>query len=190
MSFATKGFEKTSLAGVVKKVTGVSVQRCYQCGKCSAGCPAASEMDDAPSVVLHLLQTDTEAADTRVLRSYSIWLCVTCNTCVARCPMEVDLPKVMDALRSESVKRRMVHPKAKDIVAFHKSFINSIRHFGRMWEIGVFGEYKLRTRHFWQDLVLAPSMIRKGKLPLLPEFHKKLVNRIFARIRGVREEAR
>jgi len=188
MSLAMQGTEKTSLAGLVKEATGISLQRCYKCGKCSAGCPAASEMDDAPSVVLHLLQTGTDAADERVLRSYSIWLCLTCNTCVARCPMEVDLPKIMDALRSESLRRKMVHPKAKDIVAFHKSFIDSIRHFGRMWEIGMLGEYKLRTRHLWQDVMLAPSMIRKGKLSLIPGFNKKLVSKIFAR--SSREESK
>lgn len=188
MSFATKDFEKTSLARVVKNATGVSVQRCYQCGKCSAGCPAASEMDDPPSVLLRLLQSDTETADVRVLRSYAIWLCLMCHECVARCPMEVDLPRIMDALRAESMRQKLVHPRARDILAFHKSFINNIRLFGRMWEIGVFGEYKLRTRHFWQDLVLAPSMIRKGKLSLLPEFCNKLVGGIFARIRGNREE--
>ena len=190
MSFATKDFEKTSLALVVKNATGVSVQRCYQCGKCSAGCPAAGEMDDPPSVLLRLLQTDTEAADMRVLRSYTIWLCLTCYACVARCPMEVDLPKIMDAFRAESARQKLVHPKARDILAFHKSFINDVRCFGRMWEIGVFGEYKLRTRHFLQDLVLAPSMIWKGKLPFFPEFQTKLVSRIFARSRGNREEIR
>ena len=125
---SVKGGE-TSLADRVVRASGVSVQRCYQCGKCSAGCPAADAMDIAPSIVLRLLQTEEHEADRKVLSSYSIWLCLSCQTCVARCPMEVDLPKAMDVLRSESLRLNLVHPCAKDIIAFHR-FFSSIRSGG------------------------------------------------------------
>jgi heterodisulfide reductase subunit C len=169
-----------SLAGMIQRRTGVSVERCYQCGKCSAGCPASDEMDLTPSILLRNLQIRTTKADALVLGSYTIWLCLSCQTCIARCPMEVDLPKVMDALRAESLKRKLVNPKAKDIVAFHTSFINAIRRFGRMWEMGFVIEYKLRTGHFMQDVMTAPVMFAKGKLSLIPEFRRKVVSRIFA----------
>jgi heterodisulfide reductase subunit C len=177
----------TSLADHLFRTSGVSVQRCYQCGKCSAGCPASGEMDVTPSVVLRLLQTQTKEAESKVLSSYSIWLCLACQTCVARCPMEVDLPKAMDDLRAESLRLNLVHPKAKDIVAFHTSFVNTIKRFGRLWEIGLIAEYKLRTRHFWQDVVVAPVMLQKGKLSLIPSFHGKLVDRIFSRVQKHKE---
>jgi len=178
-----------SLADNLFRTSGVSVQRCYQCGKCSAGCPASSEMDLTPSVVLRLLQTKTAEAEHKVLNSYAIWLCLACQTCVARCPMEVDLPKAMDVLRAESLRLNLVHPNAKDIVAFHTSFNNTIRRFGRLWEMGLIAEYKLRTRHFLQDVVLAPVMLQKGKLSLIPSFHRKLVSRIFTRIQERREHS-
>ena len=176
---ASIGLGTDSLAGWLQQKSGISVQRCYQCGKCSAGCPAASEMDLTPSVLLRLLQTETAAADRQALGSYTLWLCLSCHTCSARCPMEIDLPKVMDALRSESLSRKLIHPKAKDIVAFHTSFLNTIQRFGRLWEVGLIAEYKLRTFHFWQDVVVAPVMLRKGKLSLLPSFRQKFVKRIF-----------
>jgi heterodisulfide reductase subunit C len=172
-----------TLAGVVKDELGISINHCYQCGKCSAGCPASNEMDIAPSVVMRLLQTGTPDSDAIILRSYSIWLCLACQTCFTRCPMEIDLPKVMDVLRGESLKLKMVHPKARDIVAFHKSFIDTIHHFGRMWELGLIAEYKLRTRHFWQDVVLAPLMLKKGILALRPSFDKTLSSRIFSNLK-------
>jgi len=171
----------STLADTLQNRIGVSVNRCYQCGKCSAGCPAASEMDIAPSVIIHLLQTKNVASEAKVLGSYSIWLCLACQTCNTRCPMEVDLPKIMDILRSESLRRRAIHSRAKDIVAFHKSFIGTIRHLGRMWEVGLIAEYKIRTRHIWQDVLLAPSMFMKGKLSLLPSFHRKSLSNIFAK---------
>ena len=79
----------------------------------------------------------TPGADRRVLSSYTIWLCLTCHTCVARCPMEVDLPKAMDILRAESLRLHLVHSNASDIVAFHSSFNNTIKRFGRLWEFGL-----------------------------------------------------
>jgi len=71
-------FGGDSLAGWIQHKSGISVQRCYQCGKCSAGCPASSDMDFAPSVLLRLLQLQNAESDQKVLSSYSIWLCLTC----------------------------------------------------------------------------------------------------------------
>ena len=181
--------QATSLADLLFQTSSVSVQRCYQCGKCSAGCPASSEMDVMPSVVLRLLQTKTKEADRKVLSSYAIWLCLACQTCIARCPMEVDLPKAMDVLRAESLRLDLVHPDAKDIVAFHNSFIHTIERFGRLWEVGLIAEYKLRTRHLWQDVVVAPVMLQKGKLSLIPPFHGKLVGRIFTALKKQKEHS-
>jgi heterodisulfide reductase subunit C2 len=185
------GLDTDSIAGWMEQKSGILVQRCYQCGKCSAGCPAANEMDFTPSVLLHLLQTQRNAADKKVLSSYTIWLCLSCQTCVTRCPMEVDLPKVMDLLRAEALKRRTVHPRAKEIIAFHTSFLNTIKRFGRLWEVGLVGEYKLRTRHWLQDVLLSPSMFLKGKLSLLPHRikGKDEVKSIFNQARSEKENA-
>ncbi len=103
--------------------------------------------------------------------------------------MEVDLPKAMDILRAESLRLKLVHPNAKDIVAFHTSFMNTIKRFGRLWEVGLIAEYKLRTRHFWQDVVVAPVMLQKGKLSLIPSFHGKLVGRIFTGVQKRKEHS-
>ncbi len=168
MSYVSGAGGKGFLSDTIHDVTGISVQRCYQCGKCSAGCPAAYAMDNAPSVILRHLQTRTKESDTAVLGSYTIWLCLTCHTCSTRCPMEIDLPKIMDLLRKESLNRKLVNPRARDIVAFHTSFLNAVRRHGRLWEMGLVVEYKLRTRHLLQDVLLAPVMFMKGKLSLAP----------------------
>ena len=173
MSDHLNSHHATSLAGMVKQGTGIAVSRCYQCGKCSAGCPASQDMDYPPSLLLRYLQTGQPSSDERVLGSYTIWLCLSCHACVARCPMEVDLPTIMDTLRGESLRRKLVHPRARDIVAFHSSFLDIIRRFGRLWEVGLVAEYKLRTRHMLQDVTLVPAMLKRGKLPLLPHISRK-----------------
>ena len=70
--------------------------RCYQCGKCSAGCPVAERMDVLPNQLLRLVQLDQAA---EAATSHAVWLCLSCLTCTSRCPQEVDCAGVMDALR-------------------------------------------------------------------------------------------
>jgi heterodisulfide reductase subunit C len=172
-----------TLAGKVLHDTGVSVAECYQCGKCSAGCPLADEMDITPSQALRMLQLEMPELDDQVLRSYTIWLCLTCEMCYARCPKEIDLPKVMDSLRAESLRRRVTNPKAKDIIAFHRSFLDSIKRCGRLYEILLVIAYKMRTRHLLQDMLMAPKLFVRGKLNPIPELirGRHHMARIFAR---------
>ena len=79
----------------VEELSGEDVFACYQCGKCSAGCPFTSGMDLLPAAVLRLLQL----GDERVLESRSPWVCASCLACEVRCPKGVDIAKVMEALR-------------------------------------------------------------------------------------------
>jgi len=79
----------------VEEISGQEILACNQCGKCSAGCPAAMAMDLLPSQVIRLVQLGLEEA----LTSETIWLCASCLTCLSRCPKGVDLPRVMEALR-------------------------------------------------------------------------------------------
>jgi len=180
-----------ALADRVLEKTGVEVDRCYQCGKCSAGCPLAAEMDFPPSQIMHLLQLREfpEFAE-MALRSHTIWLCLTCEICFCRCPMELDIPRIMDALRHESLAQKKVNPKAKDILAFHRAFLDSVRFTGRLFEMGQVVDYKLRSRHFLQDLLQAPWMFFVGKLHLLPERvrGRRLLGRIFARTLKAKEK--
>lgn len=170
-----------SLNNRVKEATGESVVMCYQCGKCSAGCPLADEMDISPNQILRMLQLEFPELDEKVLSSQSIWLCLSCETCVSRCPKNVDLPLIMDYLRTESVREDKVNPRAKDILAFHRTFLDSIKYLGKLFEIGLIAGYKMRTMHLLQDVLLAPDMIARGKLKFFPHMlhNQKAIAKIF-----------
>ena len=86
----------------IEELSGQNVMACYQCGKCSAGCPMVSLMDQLPSEVIRLVQLG-QVQD--VLDSKTIWLCASCFSCTARCPKGVDLARVMEALRQLLLRR-------------------------------------------------------------------------------------
>ncbi|MGC8811840.1 MAG: 4Fe-4S dicluster domain-containing protein, partial [bacterium] len=77
------------------------VQECYQCQKCSAGCPLALEMDIKPHQIIHLLALGQKE---RALASRTIWICASCYTCSTRCPNDIDIAGVMDWLRQTAMK--------------------------------------------------------------------------------------
>jgi heterodisulfide reductase subunit C2 len=162
----------SNLAGEVLEQTGIQASHCYQCGKCSAGCPLSGEMEYPPSYVMRMLQTGDSVLEEKILRSFTIWVCLACEMCYSRCPMSIDIPRMMDFLREKSLKERKTNPRAKHIIAFHKSFLDSIRTTGRLYEIGLLVDYKARTLKVMQDMALAPKMLVRGKLNIFPEVIK------------------
>lgn len=183
MSVVHSAAHATGLSAEVRAVTNESPFSCYQCGKCTAGCPLAQEMDYAPNQILRMLQLGLPELEEDVLRSFAIWLCLTCEQCATRCPQEVDLPKIMEYLRQESLRRGLVHPKAKDILAFHEAFLDSIKKNGRLHEVGLISAYKLKTLNLFQDVLVAPKLMARGKLRLLPHSieGREQIKKIFGR---------
>jgi heterodisulfide reductase subunit C2 len=173
--------ETHSLADEIMKHRHISAAKCYQCGKCSAGCPLSEEMDYPPSVIMRMLQAGMPEYEEKILRSYTIWLCLTCEMCFARCPMEIDIPGVMDYLREESFKQDITNPKAKNIISFHKAFLDTINYTGRLYELGLLIDYKMRSLKLMQDMALAPETFMKGKMHIFPEMIKerKKMDKIF-----------
>jgi len=178
-----------TLKARVESATGVKLNHCYQCGKCAAGCPVAADMDLTSCQILRLVQFGDPAWDRQALQSEGIWLCLACETCTTRCPQEVEVPKVMDCLRTEAVRQNLAHPRSRDILAFHRAFMDSVRETGRLYEIGLVADYKLRSRHFLKDVMLAPRMFTRGKLPLVPHLiqGRDAIKRIFERTLGAHD---
>ena len=173
----------TDLAARIEAETGENVFACYQCAKCASGCPLAAHFDLSPNQVMRAAQLGQEDM---ALAAKTPWLCAGCQTCTTRCPQEVEVPKVMDFLRTEAVRQDLAHPRSRDILAFHRAFMDSVRETGRLYEIGLVADYKLRSRHFLKDVALAPKLFVRGKLPLFPHLVKgrEAMRRIFQRTLG------
>ena len=149
----------------VQQRSGTAVSACFQCHKCSTGCPIGPEMDYLPSQVMRLVHLGAEA---EVLASRAIWLCASCEACTTRCPMEIDIAGVMDALRIMAIERQVALPDAHG-KQFNRSFLGSVRRHGRVYEMGMMAAYKLRTFDLFSDVGKVPQMLLKGKLSLLPK---------------------
>ncbi|MDD4888989.1 MAG: 4Fe-4S dicluster domain-containing protein [Phycisphaerae bacterium] len=159
---------RSKLAQAILDATGQDAARCYQCGKCTAGCPMAAFMDIAPNQVLRLVQLGTDSASRRLLASAAIWNCLGCLTCARRCPKQLDLAAVMDRLRELACQSGTVPGAQRNVLAFHRAFLASVRSHGRMNELPLVRRYKLSTRDLFSDIKLAPGMFFRGKLPLRP----------------------
>ena len=162
------------LEGQEETISHLKTSACYQCKRCTNGCPLFFAMDLYPDEVIrrvNLGQMD------RVLTCNTIWLCSACETCTTRCPNEVDIAGVMDYLKEKAI-RCGVSPPQKRTYAFHESFIKEIEKRGRIFEGGLMQRYMLRSGELFrkigngsimEDVTLGLKMLKKGRMPLWPE---------------------
>ncbi len=157
----------------VEKASSEKITLCYQCRKCSSGCPVSFAMDYLPDVILRMVQLGLKD---RVLNSNTIWICASCETCTTRCPNEIDIAGVMDTLRHMALSEGKAAPAVKDIPKFHKAFLASIEAGGRIHEVGMMAGYMLKTNplsklqsgELMDQAKLGLDMFKKGKLNIRP----------------------
>lgn len=167
------------LSQAVRALAHTAVSRCYQCARCSGNCPMASEMDRMPHQVIRMCGLEL----TEVLEAESVWLCDGCRTCSERCPREIDVAGVFDALRQLTTRT------GAPLAVFNRSLLTGVRRMGRVNEMPLGLDYHLRMRR--NPLARRAAileLLRKGKLPLLPRRQANLA-RLYERVERAREGA-
>jgi heterodisulfide reductase subunit C len=161
---------------------------CFQCRKCTNGCPVTFAMDLYPDDVIRLVilgQRET------VLGCRTIWVCAACETCTTRCPNDVKIAELMDCLKEMAVQEGVPSPQPQ-ILTLHETFLNNIKKRGRIYETTLLPAYLLKSGKLlemwnsgtWRyDLKLGRQMFSKGRLPLRPQSikGKKEVRKILTR---------
>jgi heterodisulfide reductase subunit C len=107
----------------VQELSGQNLLACYQCGKCSAGCPAVSQMDILPNQIIRYAQLGFKDD---LLKSKAIWICASCMTCNARCPKGINIAEVIEALRQILLRKRMDHVKLEKLTDEEKEDVPAI----------------------------------------------------------------
>ncbi|MCL4500862.1 MAG: 4Fe-4S dicluster domain-containing protein [Deltaproteobacteria bacterium] len=177
-----------TLAERLAKEAANPVSACFQCKKCSAGCPLSFAMDLLPDRVIRLaLMGQTET----LLGCRTIWVCASCVTCTTRCPNGIDIAGVMDWLKEESLRQGKAIDQP-EVAAFQRFFLDSLRRAGgRLPEVALmrrFTLYKLwrrpRIGELLENMKLGWAMMRRGRLrPAGPKPLKgrNEINEIFRR---------
>lgn len=123
-------------------------------------------------------------AGNELLESDLIWMCLSCETCYARCPMEINFASVIDALRTLALEKKATLPQG-NMPLFNRAFLKNVEIFGRSYDLSMIVAYKLGTGALMNDVDKFPAMLKKGKIAILPPSgaEKKVVKQIFKRSR-------
>ena len=150
---------QTFLEEVNEKINGVPIQRCYHCRKCTAGCPATPYMEYNINKVIKMIQNGQRED---VLNSSTIWLCMSCETCITRCPNEVDIARMMDVLRQMAIESG-IGAREKNVLKFHEAFLSGIKMGGRINEADDDGSVQTEIGRFVFGCHPGPGHVSEGK---------------------------
>jgi heterodisulfide reductase subunit C len=168
---------KNGLRQIVEEMSGVDLCTCYQCKKCTSGCPVAKLTKYGPSEIIRRLHL---GAGNDLLDGDLIWICLSCETCYSRCPMQINTAAVIDALRVLAVERKAAIQQG-NMPLMNSMFLKTVESFGRTYDLAMIMAYKLGTGSIMNDTDKFPAMLQKGKMAIFPHSgaNKQVVKRIF-----------
>lgn len=149
----------------IESISGVNVYNCYQCGKCTAGCSVGSFLEDSPSRIIRYIQLNQKEL---VYKSKTPFLCASCQTCSSRCPMDIDVARIMESVRIASAKEKRESP-VKDVTTFSNLFLTSVKMFGRLYELGLTAGFNIVSMNPLKDAPLGGKLFMNGRLAVIPD---------------------
>jgi len=113
-----------------------------------------------------------------LLESQDIWLCAGCYTCATRCPNDIDISAVMDALRQIALAEK-VKIGERDALLFHRLFMGVVQRLGRSHEAVTLGLFKVLSHTpLTQDMDAGLNLFIRGKVPILPHYSAKAAEEV------------
>jgi heterodisulfide reductase subunit C len=83
------------------------LKSCFNCGVCTAICPAAEVSDYDPRRIVDTVQKRDESELEKLLKDDEIWMCGECLSCKTRCPRGNTPGYIIQALRALSIETGM-----------------------------------------------------------------------------------
>jgi heterodisulfide reductase subunit C len=114
---------KDPFVAKIEEISGQKLLACYQCGKCSAGCPAVADMDILPNQVIRFAQLGLRD---ELFQSKAVWVCASCLTCNSRCPKGIKIAEVMEAIRQILLRKKQDYLKVAEMTEAEKESLPAI----------------------------------------------------------------
>jgi heterodisulfide reductase subunit C2 len=149
-----------SLRNEIRRNCGIDVELCLECGKCSGGCPNGHVFDYTPRKIVRLVKLGDKQT---LMTMDALWICLSCQACVDRCPSGIDIPAILDYMR-EKACRSSAKASRPLVRLFHELVLSSIRERGRVSELDVALKYNWKAGQYVKDARLGFRMLLKGKL--------------------------
>jgi heterodisulfide reductase subunit C len=181
--------DSQTLSREIESLTGENARLCYQCRKCSLGCPTAHEMSLKPHEMMRAVQLGLED---EVFQSGMIWMCVSCEACNTRCPQNINILRIIDGLRGLVMSGRVdyynPHP---EIPSMHRLSLKILQRYGRIHELRLAFIMNLKMVNPLKDIDLAWPLLTKGRLRPTPSQSEGLeeLRRVVSRTREIEGES-
>jgi heterodisulfide reductase subunit C len=161
----------------LKEVLGIDIEVCLECGKCSGGCSNGHIFDYTPRKIVQLVKLGFE--DT-LMKMDALWICLSCQLCLDRCPAGIDIPRILDYLR-EKARRKGITVTRPNVLLFQELMLDSIRKRGKVAEFPLMLKFNFKSGQYLKDAGLGMKMFAKGKLSLISPGvqNKEDVRRLF-----------
>jgi len=178
--------ENRKLSQDLQSMTGENVMLCYQCKKCTLGCPSAYVMRMKPHELMRAIQLGLAE---EVYWSGTVWICLSCETCNTRCPQGINILRLIDGLREMSREVDHYNPQTA-VPAMHRIFMGFVERFGKVYELGLALLINLVMLTPFKDIDMASPMLLKGKLKLFPHRSHgvKELRKVMAKIKKIEHD--
>jgi len=153
----------------LKEKLDVDIETCLECGKCSGGCSNGHIFDYTPRKIVQLVKLGDEET---LAGMDALWICLSCQLCLDRCPAGIDIPRILDYFREKAVTKG-VKATRPDVHLFMELMLEEARDKGRISEVPLMIRFKKKTGHYLKDAGLGFRMFLKGKLSPFPSRMQK-----------------
>ena len=153
----------------LKEKLDIDIEACLECGKCSGGCSNGHIFDYTPRKIVQLVKIGDEET---LAGMDALWICLSCQLCLDRCPSGIDIPRILDYLREKAVTRG-VKASRPDVHLFMELMLEEARDKGRVSEVPLMIRFKRKTGQYLKDAGLGFKMFLKGKLSPFPSRMQK-----------------
>jgi heterodisulfide reductase subunit C len=150
----------SALKRELKDLFSIDVDTCLECGKCSGGCSNGHVFDYTPRKIVQLVKLGAEET---LMKMDALWICLSCQLCLERCPSGIDVPRILDYIR-EKAHRKGIPASRPAVGLFHELMLEQIKRTGRVSEVGLLLRYKAATSDYRKDAKIGLKLFLKGKL--------------------------